>query len=62
MAENILNQLGGLTDLGTDALLTGLATVLDGLGKATDFSGDQIEKLGQMEQQLADILRTARGE
>jgi hypothetical protein len=56
-----LTSLADLADLGGDALLTILATTIDGLGKVTDFSGAQIEKLGEMEQALADIVRTARG-
>jgi hypothetical protein len=59
---NILDNLGNLADMGGDALLTILATTIDGLGKVTDFSGDQIEKLGQAEQALADLLRTVRGD
>jgi hypothetical protein len=57
---DILGRLGDLPDLGTDALLTVLATVLDGLGRATEFSGEQIDRLGELERQFADIVRTAR--
>lgn len=57
---NILGQLGGLADLGGDALLTALATVIDGLGTGTEWTGEQIEKLGELEGKLADILKTVR--
>lgn len=57
---NILSQLGGLADLGGDAMLTALATIIDGLGTVTEFSGDQVAKLGELEQQLADLARTVR--
>jgi hypothetical protein len=57
---DILGKLGGLADLGTDALLAGMATLIDGLGKGTEWTGEQIEKLGELEQQLAGVARMAR--
>jgi hypothetical protein len=60
--SNVLDNLAGLADMGGDALLTVLAASIDGLGKVTDFSGAQIEKLGELEQALADVVRSARGD
>jgi hypothetical protein len=60
--SNVLDNLAGLADMGGDALLTVLAATIDGLGKVTDFSGAQIEKLGELEQALADVVRSARGD
>jgi hypothetical protein len=57
---DILGRLGGLADLGTDALLTAMATIIDMLGKGTEFSGEQLDRLGELEQQLADLARAAR--
>jgi hypothetical protein len=58
--SNILSQLGNLADLGIDPLLTALAAIIDGLGQATEWSGEQLTRLGELEQQLADLARAAR--
>jgi hypothetical protein len=57
---DLLGKLGNLADMGGDALLTVLATTIDAIGKGTDFTGEQIERLGQLQQQLADVARSVR--
>jgi predicted metal-dependent hydrolase len=58
--NNLLSQLGNLADLGVDPLLTALAAIIDALGTGTEWTGDQLTRLGELEQQLADLARTAR--
>jgi hypothetical protein len=59
--SDILGRLGGLADMGADALLTAMAAVIDGMGTVTEWSGEQLDRLGELEQQLADLARSARG-
>lgn len=55
--SDILGRLGDLSALGKDALIAVLAGVIDGLGQGTEFSGEQLANLGDLQQQLADIIR-----
>jgi len=57
---NILDSLGGIGNMGRDALIEVLAQIIDTLGKGTDWTGEQIEKLGELEQQFADLVRMAK--
>jgi hypothetical protein len=51
-----------LPDMGVDAMLEVMARIIDALGQGTEFTGDQIAKLGELEQQLAALARMAKGE
>jgi hypothetical protein len=53
--------LGSLGDMSTDALLSAMAGILDALGRGTEFTGEQLDRLGELERQFADVLRSARG-
>lgn len=55
-----LEQLAGLADMGGDALLTVLSGVVEALGQGTEFTGEQIDKLGELQQQLADKVASLR--
>jgi len=57
---NILDNLGDLGGMGADALLTLLSTVIDAIGEGTEFTGQQIERLGELSQQLADKVAALR--
>lgn len=57
---DILGRLGDLAGLGKDALITVLAGVIDGLAQGTEFTGEQIDRLGELEGRLADIIRGAQ--
>lgn len=57
--SDILGRLGDLAGLGKDALIEMLAGVIQALGQSTEFSGTQIERLGELQQRLADIIRGA---
>lgn len=56
---DILGRLGDLAGLGKDALIQVLSGVIDALGQGTEFSGEQIAQLGELQQRLADIIRGA---
>jgi hypothetical protein len=54
-----LSNIGALAGLGKDALIEVLGAVIDGLGQGTEFSGDQLARLGELEQKLGDVIRGA---
>lgn len=58
---NILGELGNLASMGPDALLTALSTVIDMVGEGTEWSGEQVTKLGELEEKLADKVRSLKG-
>lgn len=60
--SDIMGRLGDLAGLGKDALIEVLAGVIDALGQGTEFSGAQLERLGELQQRLADIIRGANAE
>lgn len=62
-ADNILagvNQVSDLLDKGGDAVLTVLAELINGLGQGTEFTGEQVSRLGELEQQLAQKVEQLR--
>ena len=56
---DILGRLGDLAGLGKDALIQVLAGVIDALGTGTELTGEQVARLGELQQRLADIIRQA---
>jgi hypothetical protein len=54
---DILNRLRGMASIGPELALELLATVIDGIGTGTEWSGEQLDRLGEMAQQLADKVR-----
>lgn len=54
---DILNRLKSLVGTGPEVVLEVLATVIDAVGTGTEFSGEQLDRLGEMAQQLADKIR-----
>jgi hypothetical protein len=59
--SDILGRLGDLAGFGQDVLIEALAGVIDALGQGTEFTGDEVAKLGELEQRLGDIVRGAKG-
>lgn len=57
-----MDQLIGLTEMGADALLTLLSSAIDAVGQGTEWTGEQIDRLGELEGQLADKIRSMKGE
>jgi predicted metal-dependent hydrolase len=60
--SDIIDRLRGLTSLGPELALELIATVIDGIGTGTEWSGEQLDQLGELAQQLADKVRGVKGE
>jgi hypothetical protein len=45
---------------GPDMLLQGLAGLVNGMGTGTEWTSEQVNKLGELEHQLADRVRQLR--
>lgn len=54
---DIISRLRGLSSLGPELALELIATVIDGIGTGTEWSGEQLDQLGELAQQLADKVR-----
>lgn len=59
---DFLGRLGDVAGLGKDALIQVLSGVVDALGQGTEFTGEQLAQLGELQQRLADIIRGAEQE
>lgn len=57
---DFLDRLRGLGSIGPELALELIATVIDGLGTGTEWSGEQLDRLGELTQQLADKVRGAQ--
>lgn len=57
---DIIDRLRGLTSLGPELALELIATVIDGIGTGTEWSGEQLDQLGELTQKLADKVRGAQ--
>lgn len=55
MTDFIRNLVGRAT-----APIGALAVALDGLGNVTEFTGEELDALGELQQQLASIVESAR--
>jgi hypothetical protein len=60
--SDILSRLAGLAGTGPEVLLEVLATVIDGVGTGEEFSGEQLDRLGELTRQLADKVRGVKGD
>jgi len=58
LVENVEN----LVNMGPEMLMKGLAGIIDGVGTGTEWTGEQVDKLGELEQQLADNVRNLKGQ
>lgn len=58
--SDILGRLRGLAGIGPELALELIAMVIDGLGTGTEWSGEQLDQLGELAQQLADKVRGAK--
>jgi len=59
---NVLGSLENLIKMGPDALIQGVAGLIDGLGSGTEWTGEQVDRLGELEQQLAEAVRKLRAQ
>lgn len=55
--SDILGALRGMASLGPELALELIATVIDGVGTGEEWSGEQLDRLGELTQQLADKIR-----
>lgn len=65
MAADFLSNITKVTDLldmGADAVLTVLSEIIESVGEGTEWSGEQIDRLGELQQTLAEKVRALRGE
>jgi hypothetical protein len=60
--SDIMGRLAGLAGTGPEIMLEVLATVIDGLGTGEEWTGEQLDRLGELTQQLADKVRGVKGE
>lgn len=57
---DIINRLRGLTSIGPELAMELIATVIDGIGVGVEWSGEQLDSMGELAQQLADKVRGAK--
>jgi hypothetical protein len=56
-----LGDLTSLLSAGPDMMLQALAMLIDGIGTGTEWTGDQVARLGELQQQLADKIADLGG-
>lgn len=54
---DIIGRLASLGTIGPEIALQVLGTVIDGIGTGTEWSGEELDRLGELTQQLADKVR-----
>jgi hypothetical protein len=59
---DILGRLAGLAGTGPEIMLEVLATLVDGLGTGEEWTGEQLDRLGELTQQLAAKVRGVKGD
>lgn len=57
---DIVGRIRALTSLGPELALELIATVIDGIGTGVEWSGEQLDQMGELAQQLADKVRGAK--
>jgi hypothetical protein len=56
-----IDDIAGLFSLGGDAVIELLAGIVDGVSVGTEFSGEQLDRLGELGQELAEKVRGLKG-
>ena len=56
-----VSDIAGLMSLGGDALIEVLAGLVDGIGTGVEFSGEQLDTLGELFEKGADKIRAMKG-
>lgn len=54
--SDLFGRLEELAAASPEMLLDGLSMLIDAIAQGTEFSGEEIERLGQLERRLADIV------
>lgn len=55
--SDILGRLAGLGSMGPEVMLQVLGMVIDAVGTAESWSGEELAELGKLTEQLADKVR-----
>jgi hypothetical protein len=55
--SDFMQRLGALGAFTPEITLQVMAMVIDGVGTMTEFSGEELDRLGEMTQELADKIR-----
>lgn len=55
--SDIIGRLASLGSLTPEIAFQILGTVLDGIGTGTEWSGEELDRLGELAQELADKIR-----
>jgi hypothetical protein len=58
---DLLGSVENIVNMGPEMVIQGLAGLIDGVGTGTEWTGEQVDKLGELEQQLADQVRQLKG-
>jgi hypothetical protein len=59
---DLLGNVENIVNMGPEMVIQGLAGLIDGLGTGTEWTGEQVDKLGELEQELAENVRHLRGD
>ena len=55
--SDIMGRLASLGTMTPELMLQMLGMILDGIGTGTEWSGEELDRLGEMVQQLGDKVR-----
>ncbi|MDQ1490978.1 MAG: hypothetical protein QOJ23_3492 [Actinomycetota bacterium] len=58
---DLLGSVENIVNMGPEMVIQGLAGLIDGVGTGTEWTGEQVDKLGELEQHLADQVRQLKG-
>lgn len=58
--SDIMGRLASLGSVGPEMAMQLMGMILDGVGVGTEWSGEQLDQLGEMAQELADKVRGAK--
>lgn len=59
---DILGRLASLGTLGPELMMQLMGMIIDGVGVGTEWTGENLDKLGELTQQLADKISGAKEE
>lgn len=60
--SDIIGRLASFGTLTPEIMLQMLGMVIDGIGTGTEWTGENLDQLGELEQQLADKVRGVKGD
>lgn len=58
--SDIMGRLASLGTIGPEMAMQLMGMIIDGLGVGTEWTGEQLDQLGELTQQLADKIRGAK--